>query len=865
MLISPPHTPISPMHHSLVAELPGSLLQASQGFRQTNPISPPPSLRHLRRDTGESTLSSVPSLSASVSTEEGTMDTFRHLTTRKHDRSKSDMPTSYTIGSRAPATTKPFAVMTIEELLDTLPDCDSGVISQHWLPAMRMQIEKMIGVLNEAGNLQIESSVDQITLNSVLRTFSDQMRAITAEYRKVVEQAESLAERDGKANNERIKGLEEQVEEALGLMDAKDKEIEERDQRISELRNTVHEIARLLGTFIQNKLPSWVDTINEPRTQHVLRIIADYTQNDNPASVDYLRVPEETLNKYATDLREARNLVGEYRKVLHGQSAMIKDQSQNLDAHAVKYEKALRLVREKDHEILLLVQQNDDLTRQLQENQTALAESQETATEAEVMNRRYEELRGNMESLKTAHELELDQKDAEIANLRQKLGSAREEVFARREDVKNVVAQTQAMLQAQPDPSSAAVKSSSTSKALRFFGMEKDKYRKGNMPASQSTMALSSVDAGYSSKEVAPALSKEALRHRPSLQTHTNQRSARTAPNTPIDRTSHSSGEAAWTAAVNQPRSDPVALAPPRSDSLGYGSDPASPVSPINKDKPLPADPMSMSQLATARLAGITSSIESPLQAQIASDYLSHGIMGQTSQTARRVLSRITEVSTPKSRQSEDGDPSSRLESVREDAGSDHSVASSDREVYRKSISALDMLNSSSDLPSSETETDIERILRGAGITGGTGSPPSRLRNTGRHPAATYNNNNWQENHQDDEQDLHTRAGRVLHVRPGTRDLRRAGGPHPGDNDHYSAMREGEINVLGQERAQRHPQYSRDRDSSGESTQDRRERFRTPARESVVSTGSSAGYRTEDSEPKTVAQLYHMSGRHIRG
>jgi hypothetical protein len=691
------------------------------------------------------------------------------------------------------------------------------------------------------------------------------MRAITAEYRKVVEQAESLAERDGKANNERIKGLEEQVEEALALMEAKDKEIEERDQRISELRNTVHEIARLLGTFIQNKLPSWVDTINEPRTQHVLRIIADYTRNDNPDSVDYLRVPEETLNKYATDLREARNLVGEYRKVLHGQSAMIKDQSQNLDAHAVKYEKALRLVREKDHEILLLVQQNDDLTRQLQENQTALAESQETATEAEVMNRRYDELRGNMESLKTAHELELDQKDAEIANLRQKLGSAREEVFARREDVKNVVAQTQAMLQAQPDPHSAAAKSSSTSKALRFFGMEKDKYRKGNMPASHSTMALSSVDAGFSSKEVAPAVSKEALRHRPSLQTHTNQRSARTTPNAPIDRTPHGSVDPAWTAAVNQPRSDPVAPAPPRSDSLGYGSNPTSPVSPINKDKPLPADPMSMSQLATARLAGITSSIESPLQAQIASDYLSHGIMGQTSQTARRVLSRITEVSTPKSHQSKDEDPGSRLESVHEDDGSDHSVASSDREVYRKSISALDMLNSSSDLPCSETETDIERIMRGAGITGGTGSPPPRLRNTGRHPAATYNNNNWQENHHDDEQEVHTGAARVLHVRPGTRDLRHAGGSHARDNDHHFAMREGEIGVIGQERAHRHPQYSRDRDSSGESTQDRRERFRNPARESVVSTGSSAGYRTEDSEPKTVAQLYHMSGRHIRG
>ena len=76
------------------------------------------------------------------------------------------MPTSYTIGSRTLAITKPFAAMSIEELLDTLPDCDSGVISQHWLPAMRMQIEQMINVLNEAGDLQIETGVDQVNLNN---------------------------------------------------------------------------------------------------------------------------------------------------------------------------------------------------------------------------------------------------------------------------------------------------------------------------------------------------------------------------------------------------------------------------------------------------------------------------------------------------------------------------------------------------------------------------------------------------------------------------------------------------------------------------------------------------------------------------
>lgn len=697
------------------------------------------------------------------------------------------------------------------------------------------------------------------------------MRAVTGEYRRVVEQAESLAERDAKASNDRIEGLERKVDEAVELLEGKDKDIQTEKRRVLELQNTIHEVARLLGAFIQDKIPHWVDTLHEPGTQQVLRIIADYTHNDNPAAIAFVRVPQDTINKYAVNLRDARQMNEEYRKVLHGQQAVIKDQGQQADAHADKYEKAVKLVQEKDHEIVLMVQQNDDLMKHLQDNQAALAESQETAAEVETTGRRYDELRGNFESMKTAHELELDQKDAEIANLRQKLGSAREEVFARREDVKNVVAQTQAMLQSQPDPQAAAAKNSNTSKALRFFGMEKDKYKKGNMPGSQSTMGLSAVDARYSSKEVATAVDKEVLRHRPSLQTHGNPRLARTTPNTPVIGFQASSDQG-FVAPVIRSQSDSVAQAPPqpdrlaplppRSDSLGYGSNPTSPISPLARDKPLPENPLLLSQMATARLAGMTAPLDSPLQAQITSDYLSHGIMGQTAQTARRVLSRITEVSTPNTHRSRDEDDFARLERVREDDGSDHSVASDDREIYRKSINALDMLNSSNGLPYSETDTDIARIMSGPGIGGATGSPPRSL---SRHPAATYGNTQYGDG-QDDNEEVHTGVARALHLRPGSRDLRRTGGAHYGimeNADPNMSPTQNALGIIGQERPRRAPQFRRG--SSGESGPGRREQFRNPARESIVSNGSSAGYRTEDSEPKTVAQMYHTGGKHIRG
>ena len=689
------------------------------------------------------------------------------------------------------------------------------------------------------------------------------MRTITSEYRKVVEAAESLAERDFRADEERLKGLEERIEEAVGLLEAKDKEIEDRDHRVSAMRSTVHDIVRILGTFIQANLPSWVDTITDPRTQQVLHVVADYTRDGIPGSVDYVRVPEDTLTKYVTDLREARALNVDFHKVLHGQSAVIKDQSQKLDAQVVKFENAVKLVQSKDHEILLLSQRIDDLARQLQNSQVALAENRDAAAEAETGSRRYDELRGNMESLKTAHELELDQKDAEIANLRQKLGSAREEVITSREDVKNVASQKETMLQTQTDPPHATTKTGTTSKALKFFGLEKDKYKKINLPGSQSTLGLSTVDLRHSSKGVAPAVSKEELHHRPSLQTRANPRSTRSTPSTPIDLSFDSSGLYGASFATG-PLSGSHGPAPPRLDSLGapqqYGGNPTSPAMPADRFKPLPKDPK-LSQLATARLAGATSSIESPLQAQITSDYLSHGIMGQTQQSARRVLSRITEVSTPpQSRRSEGEDTDVRLERVREDDSSDNSVSSIDREVYRKSLNALDMLNSSSDLPHTETETDFERAMRASRGAGGSDSPLSRSINQ-RADASYYTQANL-----DGEYDnAQTSVARVLHVRPGNRNLRRSGGTHDGIAFEDPETDRRPHGVIGEGRPDHRPVYSRDREPSGESTQDRRERFRNPARESLASNDSSAGYRTEDSEPKTVAQMYHMGGKHIRG
>jgi hypothetical protein len=611
-----------------------------------------------------------------------------------------------------------------------------------------------------------------------------------------------LAERDTKACNERLEELELQMERALEQMAAKDRKLEVHDTENTALEHTIYEVVRILGSFIQNNISSWVHTVHEPRTQEVLRIIADYSHHSDDASIPYVRLPESTISQYAQELQEAHGIVEEYRGVLHGQAAMISEQSNNLDDYTEKYEKAVRLVKERDHEVLLLAQRNDTLIGQLEDMEAALNQSQEANTQVEILGQRYEELRGNMESLKIAHELEIDQRDAEIDNLRQKLGTAREEIVARREHVRNILTQNQDPLQIseRPEP---LLRNSHASKALRFLGMERDKdrFRRGALPASRSMMGLTSSsrdvspssDPRYSTKELVSDVGRPVVQR---VHSHDKHLHIQTAPNTPIDSLRGSGDSMLSSPAIR-----------PRSDSLSATHRHAAPRSPVNTQKSLPAPPTQSQpshQLTSA--AGLTDStsgpaqtpLKSPTAVQIASDYYQNSILGQTA--ARRVLSNIPEVSVDGPSEVDDQED----RSTDNDNESHDSLASSDREVFRKSICALDMLNSSS-LPYSETETDLERVLRG----GRRGAASSR----DHHRAIV-----------DDAQDRDVQTGiaRVLHLRPGRHDLRGASTRPDHDAD-------------GEERA----------------------------RQSFVSDGS--GYRTEDSEPQTVAQLYHEGERHIRG
>jgi hypothetical protein len=133
-------------------ELPGSLLLPSQGFPP--PPATPPRHHILRRqDTDDSETSSVPSLTtlSSIPSSSDSMDVLKSLSGHHWKTSHTHGTTAHSNGNNKPSSvSKPFSAMSIEELLISLPSCDSNTITRIWMPEMQNKCRNMKEVLQKA-------------------------------------------------------------------------------------------------------------------------------------------------------------------------------------------------------------------------------------------------------------------------------------------------------------------------------------------------------------------------------------------------------------------------------------------------------------------------------------------------------------------------------------------------------------------------------------------------------------------------------------------------------------------------------------------------------------------------------------------
>lgn len=145
-------------------ELPGSLLLPSQGFPQENPpITPPRQI--VRRKTDESSIAStLPELTTSASSDTDDFEMVKPFGSPKkkalRDAKAFQVTASSTLFEGHATTNKAFQSMTVDELLSRLPSLKVDVIQGIWLEAMRQEYSRLKVLLDDAGNVKLDTHHD---------------------------------------------------------------------------------------------------------------------------------------------------------------------------------------------------------------------------------------------------------------------------------------------------------------------------------------------------------------------------------------------------------------------------------------------------------------------------------------------------------------------------------------------------------------------------------------------------------------------------------------------------------------------------------------------------------------------------------
>lgn len=396
-----------------------------------------------------------------------------------------------------------------------------------------------------------------------------------------------------------------------------------------------------------------------------MQVIADYSTLISETSTRYVRIPEATNNKNLTSLRDAQANVQKYRTVALSQSATIKEQSDQLERHIRKYEQCLLKAREKNHAVLLLDQKRTEMEEKIAEYEIALVRAESALAEREILKERND----GLERQVAAVAKDVEDRDTQIAELRSKLGSAREEVLARQADVRNVIIQSQAMMG--PPEASDTSSQSSGSKTRKVMGRSKDKPKARHPLFSHSQ---SSFNIGFG-KPLNPDLMSSPPDPKYSSKEVVNKRkkSNDLISSTASPSSSVYSRDSKDTARQNDPFHD----ARPRADSLGALEAMRQNVNPSRADiqKQLPSPPPAIIATPPNHPPPAPPHGDSPMPRSFSNRELQAYPDYSPQPAARRILSDIPEASV-------------------EDAESPRapSATSSDREVYRRSMIALNAL-----------------------------------------------------------------------------------------------------------------------------------------------------------------------------
>ncbi|RMD39289.1 hypothetical protein DV735_g5842, partial [Chaetothyriales sp. CBS 134920] len=485
-------------------------------------------------------------------------------------------------------------------------------------------------------------------------------------YTSTFRAAERLTQRDWTELMQGVRIYERQFLEEQAKVEAANKLIQEKDQFIGDLNKTLRDIVHFLGSFIQDNMD------NPP--EEVMQLIADYASTDSDPDIPYVRMPEVSFNNMLRKNTNAQIGLDEYRAIAADQHTLIKDQSDQVTKHTEKYERSLLALKAKDDEIVALGAECETVKASLAEYENAVGLSRDgTPVHGEALTRYIASLKVQVDTLANSIATRDTQIESLLAQLRNRGRSWRSPV---------VKARTESV-------DFSSLSSTSTARQALLLGQQQEGIDDSKLKRSNSTSAT--VFRGKS-RNYTPPLSK-------------HRRSASVS-------SSIYSQDGAETMQPNDPFQSPQ----PRSDSLGalralqkFGR---SQVTDLHQR--LTRTPSVLGASPSAAAAAPSSSSSASVSASSSYTARGRGVARHEDSSSPVLTSRrhstqfrsASEHVTP-STTARSGMLSDIPEAPAEGSGGESpralSTTSSDREVYRRSMSALYALNQFADGSASTT------------------------------------------------------------------------------------------------------------------------------------------------------------------
>jgi hypothetical protein len=475
----------------------------------------------------------------------------------------------------------------------------------------------------------------------------------------VLKEAEHLAEK----NVELFKKHLDEVEDRLIDLDAENQklsnELKLKSQETTAAKYNACAIVDSVRFVLEEALrhpQNW----HRVQCQNMRQLLQDYPVDCAQPVVETVRLPQHVYRQLVTDLRDSQDTISAMRDVASEQAQLIKEQSARLSESINRYEHVGQALQTRSHEVLLLDGRNKEL-------EEAVADYEHALQLAEQDRERIQTLQDQVNDTTRHYEARINEKDSALLKMRQKLDLAQEQLVTAHGEIRKARA------------------------AQAFTASEASSNKpRPSLTSSYSSFAISTRQVLEQSEPSRPQQTYRILGPRSDLL-------ASLQPDVVVGRSPSvalSLAQPLHARRLSDPFQDPPSIT--RNCAASLDSEKILTSRPNDRSKPLPSPPAVFPTIpATATLgqAGTAGDVDLPAGAVPRPSPQfhmrdPHGL--ETPANGKRMLSIIAEASQ---------EGSSSLKSV--------SATSSEKNEYRNSISALELLNSQSSPASKDAESPV--------------------------------------------------------------------------------------------------------------------------------------------------------------